>query len=62
MLGILDLRLVGYYNIKQGILQWNLSRYHRFEAADTLDEQFNKFINTIKKKKDEMKERYPWLE
>ena len=26
MLGILDLRLVGYYKIKQGILQQNLSR------------------------------------
>ena len=27
MLGILDLRLVGYYKIKQGMLQQNLSRY-----------------------------------
>ena len=27
MLGILDLGLVGYYNIKQGILQQNLSKY-----------------------------------
>ena len=36
MLGILDLRLVGYYKIKQGILQQNLSRYYRFESADIL--------------------------
>ena len=27
MLGILDLRLVGYYKIKQGILEQNLSKY-----------------------------------
>ena len=27
MLGIVDLRLLGYYKIKQGILQQNLSRY-----------------------------------
>ena len=27
MLGILDLRLIGYYKIKQGILQQNLSKY-----------------------------------
>ena len=28
MLGILDLRLIGYYKIKQGILQQNLSKYY----------------------------------
>ena len=36
MLGILDLRLVGYYKVKQGILQQILSRYYRFESADIL--------------------------
>ena len=51
-----------YYKIKQGILQQNLNRYHRFESADTLCEQFNKFINTLKKEKEEMKEKYLWLE
>ena len=48
MLGILDLRLVGYYKIKQGIYQHKLSRYYRFESADILCEQFNKFINRLK--------------
>ena len=28
MLGILDLMLIGYYKIKQGILQQNLSKYY----------------------------------
>ena len=50
MLGIVDLRSLGYYKIKQGILQQNLSKYHRFEGADTLCEYFNKFINTLKSK------------
>ena len=45
MLGILDLRLRGYYKIKQGILQQNVSKYYRFESVDTLCEQFNEFIN-----------------
>ena len=27
MLGMLDLRSIGYYKIKQGILQQNLSKY-----------------------------------
>ena len=59
MLGILDLRLIGYYKIKQGILQQNLSKYYRFESAEVLCEQFNKFINTLKKEKEEVKDKYP---
>ena len=50
VLGILDLRFLGYYKVKQGILQQNLSKCYRFEKADILCEQFNKFINTLKKK------------
>ena len=50
MLGILDLRSLGYYKIKQGILQQNLSKYYKFKRADTLCEHFNKFINTLKMK------------
>ena len=46
---ILDLRSMGYYKIKQGILQQNLSKYYRFESVHTQSEQFNRFINTIKK-------------
>ena len=49
MLEILDLRSIGYNKIMQGILQQNLSKYYRFESADTLCEQFNKFINALKK-------------
>ena len=51
MIGIVDLRLLGYYKIKQGILQQNLSKYYTFERAETLCEYFNKFINMLKKKK-----------
>ena len=36
MLGILYLRSLGYYKIKQGILQQNVSKYYKFERADTL--------------------------
>ena len=36
MLGILDLRSLGYYKIKQGILQQNLSKYYKFKRADIL--------------------------
>ena len=51
MLGILDLRSLGYYKIKQGILQQNLGKYYRFEKEDTSCEQLNKSINTLKKER-----------
>ena len=57
MFGTLDLRSTGYYKIKQGILQQNLSKYYRFESADILSEQFNKFINMLKKEKEETKDK-----
>ena len=41
MIGIIDLRSLGYYKIKQGILQQNLSRYYRFEKAEKLCELIN---------------------
>ena len=63
MLGILNLRSLGSYKTKQGIWQQNLSKYYRFKLAEVLCEQFNKFINTLKKeKKEDMKENYLWLD
>ena len=64
MLGILDLRSLGYYKIKQGILPQNLSKYYKFKRVDTLCKHFNKLINTLKKKREqeESKGNYPWLD
>ena len=57
------MRSLGYYKIKQGILQQYLSKYYRFQSADTLCKQFNKFINMLQKeRKEETKEKYPWLD
>ena len=53
MLQILDLSSLGYYKIKPGILQQNLSKYYRFKSADTLCEQFNKCINALKNERKE---------
>ena len=33
ILGIVNLRLLGYYKIKQGVLQQNLSCMYHFEPA-----------------------------
>ena len=64
MIGIIDLRSLGYYKIKQGILQQNISKYYRFEKAEKLCEYFNKFMNTLKKEREQklLEDTYPWLD
>ena len=63
MLGILDLRSLGYYKIKQGVLQLNLSKCYHFESAERLCKEFNTLVNKIKNdEKVSEKDRYPWLE
>ena len=47
MIGIMNIRSLGYYKIKQGILQQNLSNYYKLEKAEKLCEYFNKFVNTL---------------
>ena len=56
--------MLGHNKIKQGILQQNLSKYYNFERADTFCEYFNKFVNTLKKEREqkELEENYPWLD
>ena len=49
MLGFLDLRSLGYYKIKKGVLQQNLSKCYHFESAEKLCEEFNTLVNKLKK-------------
>ena len=62
MIAILDLISMGYYKIKQGILQQNLSKYYKFESDNTICEHVNRFINMLKKEQKEMQEKYSWLD
>ena len=64
MIGIVDIRSSGYYKIKQGILQQNLSRYYRFEEAQKLCKYFNKFVGTLKRDREQTTpvDKYPWLD
>ena len=62
MIGVLDLRSLGYYKIKQGVLQQNLSKHYHSETADTVCGHFNKFVNMLKKEETESTEEYPWLD
>ena len=64
MIGILDLRSLGYCEIKQGVLQQNLNKYYHFEEVDKVCEEFNKLVEMVRQEeeKDSKKERYPWLD
>ena len=64
ILGIIDLRLLGYYKIKQGFLQQNLSCMYHFESVNEVCNKFNRLINTLKREEKETcdTDRYPWLD
>ena len=62
-IGILDLRSLGYYKIKQGVLQQNLNKYYQFEEIDKICAAFNRIIEEKRQEeKNDNKERYPWLD
>ena len=52
-IGILDLRSLGYYKIKQGVLQQNLDKYYQFEKVDKICGDFNR---VMEEKRQEEKE------
>ena len=56
MIGILDLRSLGYYKIKQDMLQPNLRKHYHFESADAVCNQLNRFVNMLKKEEEGSKE------
>ena len=63
MLGVIDLRSLGYYKMKQGVLQKSLSHIYHFELAHKVCDQFNRLINTLKKEERmQSTERYPRLD
>ena len=64
MLGIVDLRSLAYYKIKQGVLQQNLSCMYHFQSTNTVCDQFNRLINTLRKEEEETSgtDKYPWLD
>ena len=62
-IGILDLRLLGYYKIKQGVLQQNLDKYYQFEEVDKICADFNRLTEEKRQEeKNDSEEIYPWLE
>ena len=63
ILGVADLRSLGYYKLKQGVLQQNLSKMYHIESTNNVCDQFKRMINTLRQEeKVESKEKYPWLD
>ena len=63
MIGILDLRSLGYYKIQQGVLQQNLSKFYNFELAGECVQsvqQPNKHPKEGRNNRDRGK--YPWFD
>ena len=62
MMGIVDLRSLGFYKIKQEVFQEHLSRHYHFELADDVCHQYNRFINLMRKEEENSEGKFPWLD
>ena len=62
MMGIIDLRSLGFYKIKQEVLQEHLGRHYHFELADDICDQYNRFVNLMRKEEENSEGKFPWLE
>ena len=62
MIGIVDLRLLGFYKMKQEVLQEHLGRHYHFGLADDVCNQYNRFVNLRRKEEENSEGKFPWLE
>ena len=62
MMGVVDLRSLGFYKIKQEVLQEHLSRHYHFELADNVCEQYNRLVNLMRKEEEKSEGKFPWLD
>ena len=62
MMGIIDLRSLVFYKIKQEVLQEHLGRHYHFELADNVCDQYNRFVNLMRKEEENLEGKFPWLE
>ena len=62
MMGILDLRSLGFYKIKQEVLQEHLGRLYHFKLADDVCDQYNRFVNLMRKEEENSENKFLWLD
>ena len=62
MIGVVDLRSLGFYKIKQEVLQEHLGKHYHFQLAKDVCNQYKRFVNLMRKKEENSEGKYPWLE
>ena len=62
MMGVVDLRSLGFYKIKQEVLQEHLSRHYHFKLADNVCDQYNRLVNLMRKEEEKSEGKFPWLD
>ena len=62
MMGIIDLRSLGFYKIKQDVLQEHLGRHYYFKLADDVCDQYNRVVNLMRKEEESSEGKFPWLD
>ena len=62
MMGVVDLRSLGFYKIKQEVLQEHLSRHCHLELADNVCDQYNRLVNLMRKEEEKSEGKFPWLD
>ena len=61
MIGVVDLRSLGFYKIKQEVLKEHLDKNYHFKLADDVCNQYNRFVNLMRKEGETSECKYPWL-
>ena len=62
MMGIVDLTSLGFYKIKQEVLQEHLGRHYHFQLADDICHQYNRFVNLMRKEEENSEGKFLWLD
>ena len=62
MMGILDFRSLVFYNIKQEVLQEHLGRHYHFKLGDDVCDQYNRFVNLMRREEESSEGKFPWFD
>ena len=54
--------IIRLYKIKQEVLQEHLGKCYHFKLADDVYNQYNRFVNLMRKEDKTSEGKYPWLE
>ena len=62
MMGVVDLRLLDFYKMKQEVLQEHLGRHYHSNLADNVCDQYNRFVNLMRKEEESSEGKFVWLD